>query len=211
MVTYAAAASAAGSPAGLSLTSRRISQPAFLMSSCASTTSVLPPPARGVAVKISRPGEKSPSTSLTSAPSGRSWMTSVPVEIEQRHLDLPPDRRQSRRRCARRRRESAPGRSCDSSRHRAARSSIAAGAAATTVAARTWGAPACRRPVDQHDVGDAVGGQRGGEQRGDVERRRAPRRRGGGSECRSGGRGRRQQRQGAEQHARRIAVSSSSL
>ncbi len=81
-VTYEAATSAAGSPAGLSLTRRRISQPAFWMFSCASTSSVLPPPvARGVAVKISLPGEKSPSTRSISAPSGRSWMTRVPVRL----------------------------------------------------------------------------------------------------------------------------------
>jgi hypothetical protein len=71
-VTYEAATSAAGSPAGLNFTSRRINQPAFWMSRRASTSSVLPPPARGVAVKISFPGEKSPSTRSTSAPSGRS-------------------------------------------------------------------------------------------------------------------------------------------
>jgi hypothetical protein len=81
IVTYAAAIRAAGSPAGLSLTSRRISQPAFWMSSCASITTRLPPAARGVAVKVSDPGEKSPSTRSTCAPSGRSWITSLPSRL----------------------------------------------------------------------------------------------------------------------------------
>ena len=98
IVTYEAATSAAGSPAGLSLTSRRISRPAFWMSSCASIDQRLPPAARGVAVKISLPGRKIAVDQVDLGAVRALVDHQRAGQVEQRYLDLPPDRRQTGRR-----------------------------------------------------------------------------------------------------------------
>ena len=68
------------------------------MSSCASTTSVLPPPARGVAVKISLPGREIAVDQLDLGAVGAFVDDEGAGQVEQRDLDLPADRRQAGRR-----------------------------------------------------------------------------------------------------------------
>ena len=135
------------------------------MSTCASTSSVLPPAARGSAVNVSRPGEKSPSTSLISAPSGRSWMSSVPsrlnsgTSISQPTVGSPTPAFASVGANQRRDDFAVAARIEQDALDAAGAAAHDCGGAHVGRSRRGW-------PVDQHDVGRAVGGQRRGQQRG---------------------------------------------
>ena len=183
--------------------------------------------ARGVAVKISLPGEKSPSTRSISAPSGRSWMTSVPVRLNSgtstsqptdgkpagRPRDVRADQRGDDLAVVGGVQQHAPdrtgGRGGDDRRSADVRRSLRPG------------------PIDQDDVGRAVRRQRArrGARRCRASRTRQRWRRRRGrwrsrwqrlrrrrKRRRDGRRpGCQQQGQGAEEHARPHAITSSSL